>query len=81
VRRELPSRRTLGAPFVRRGATHSPIILSYPGAVLFSLDGESIREIDCRDTEHYRVTRDFPNAPERYFKHLFGARDNDEVAS
>jgi predicted ATPase len=53
-------------------ATHSPIILSYPGAALFSLDGESIQEVAYRDTEHYRVTRDFLNAPERYFKHLFG---------
>jgi predicted ATPase len=52
-------------------ATHSPIILSYPGAVLLSLDGDSIEEIDYRDTEHYRVTRDFLNAPERFFKHLF----------
>ncbi len=52
-------------------STHSPIILSYPGAVLFSLDGDSIREISYRDTEHYIVTRDFLNSPERYFKHLF----------
>jgi len=53
-------------------ATHSPIILSYPGAVLLSLDGEKIEEIAYRETNHYRVTRDFLNAPERYFKHLFG---------
>lgn len=52
-------------------ATHSPIILSYPGAVLFSLDGDSIPEIAYLETEQYRVTRDFLNAPERYFKHLF----------
>jgi predicted ATPase len=52
-------------------ATHSPIILSYPGAVLLDLDGDSIEEVDYRDTEHYRVTRDFLNAPERFFKHLF----------
>jgi predicted ATPase len=52
-------------------ATHSPIILSYPGAVLFSFDGDGIQQIDYQDTEHYRVTRDFLNAPERYFKHLF----------
>ncbi len=59
-------------------STHSPIILSYPGAVLFSLDGDSIREIAYRETEHYRVTRDFLNAPERYFKHLFGAEGDGE---
>jgi predicted ATPase len=59
-------------------STHSPILLAYPGAVLFSLDGDSIREIDYRETEHYRVTRDFLNAPDRYFKHLFGDdRDDD----
>jgi predicted ATPase len=58
-------------------STHSPIILSYPGAVLFSLDGDSIREMAYRDTEHYLVTRDFLNSPERYFKHLFG-RESDE---
>jgi predicted ATPase len=52
-------------------STHSPIILSYPGAVLFSLDGDSIQEISYRETEHYLVTRDFLNAPERYFRHLF----------
>jgi len=59
-------------------ATYSPIILSYPGAVLFSLDSDSIREIAYQETEHYRVTRDFLNAPERYFKHLFRAEGGDE---
>jgi len=52
-------------------STHSPILLSYPGAVLFSLDGDTIREIAYRETERYIVTRDFLNAPERFFKHLF----------
>jgi predicted ATPase len=52
-------------------ATHSPIILAYPGAVLFSLDGHAIEEIAYRDTKHYVITRDFLNSPERFFKHLF----------
>jgi hypothetical protein len=59
-------------------STHSPIILSYPGAVLFSLDGDSIREIAYRETEHYRVTRDFLNSPERYFKHLLRGESDEE---
>ncbi len=58
-------------------ATHSPIILAYPGAVLFSLDGDTIREIAYRETDHYIVTRDFLNAPERYFRHLFDASGNE----
>jgi predicted ATPase len=62
-------------------STHSPILLGYPGAVLLSLDGDSIREIDYRDTEHYRVTRGFLNAPERYLRHLFGeTKDVDDDA-
>ena len=52
-------------------ATHSPIILAYPSAVLFSLDGEAIHEVDYRDTKHFLITRDFLNSPERFFKHLF----------
>jgi predicted ATPase len=52
-------------------STHSPIILSYPGATLYSLDSETFREIAYRETEHYLVTRDFLNAPERFFRHLF----------
>lgn len=52
-------------------STHSPIILSYPGASLYSHDGDRIQEIAYRETEHYLVTRDFLNAPERYFRHLF----------
>jgi predicted ATPase len=57
-------------------ATHSPIILSYPGAVLFDLDGDTIRETSYRETRHFLVTRDFLNSPERFFKHLFGAADD-----
>jgi predicted ATPase len=52
-------------------STHSPIILSYPGAVLLSLDGDSVHEVDYRETEHYQITRDFLNAPERFFRYLF----------
>ena len=57
-------------------ATHSPIILSYPGAVLFSLDEGAIQEIAYRETKHYLITRDFLNAPERFFKHLFAPADD-----
>jgi predicted ATPase len=60
-------------------ATHSPILLAYPGAVLFDLDGEGIPEIAYRETKHYLLTRDFLNSPERFFKHLFGqAPEGDE---
>lgn len=62
-------------------ATHSPIILSYPGAVLFSLDGNEISEIDYRETRHFQITRDFLSSPERFFKHLFREPEADDDAS
>jgi predicted ATPase len=52
-------------------ATHSPILLSLPGATVLSFDGGVIRPVDYRETEHFQITRDFLNAPERYFRHLF----------
>jgi len=58
-------------------ATHSPIILSYPGAVLFSLDEDAIQEVAYRETKHFLITRDFLNAPERFFKHLFRTGEED----
>jgi len=59
-------------------ATHSPIILSYPGAVLISLDDQGMNEIAYHETEHVKLTRDFLNAPERYLKHLFSDSDEEE---
>ncbi len=52
-------------------SSHSPILLAYPGAALLSLDGPEIRPVDYRDTEHYQVTKQFLDSPERFFKHLF----------
>jgi predicted ATPase len=52
-------------------ATHSPILLAFPGAVILSFDGDRIRTVEYRDTEHYKITKDFLDAPERYFKYLF----------
>jgi predicted ATPase len=57
-------------------ATHSPILMAYPDATIFHLasDGE-IGPISYEQTEHYRVTRDFLNDREAYFRHLFSAGD------
>jgi predicted ATPase len=45
-------------------ATHSPIIMSYPGAALLSFDGGRIHAVDYRETDHYRVTRRFLMDPD-----------------
>lgn len=52
-------------------ATHSPIILSFPGATILNLDGDRISPIEYKETSHYKLTREFLECPERYFRHLF----------
>ena len=47
-------------------ASHSPILLACPGAVIYTFDDIPIRQIDYRDTEHFRVYRDFMADPEKY---------------
>ncbi len=40
-------------------ATHSPILLAYPGAQIFSFDSSHIEEVDYEDTAHYRLYKQF----------------------
>lgn len=40
-------------------ASHSPILLSCPGATLYSFDAAPIRPVAYEDTEHCRVYREF----------------------
>jgi predicted ATPase len=51
-------------------ATHSPILLTYPGSKVISLD-EGMQTIPYQDTEHFKLTTEFLNDPEAYYKHLF----------
>jgi predicted ATPase len=51
-------------------ATHSPILLSYPNAVVLNLDN-NLEEIDYRETGHFKLTKSFLNNPDSYFRHLF----------
>lgn len=57
-------------------ATHSPILLSYPGASILSLDG-GVRTLAYEETTQYRITRDFLNAPDRFYHHLFQDGDGE----
>ncbi len=52
-------------------ATHSPILMSYPGAEILHFDGEGIAPITFDEIEHVRVTRAFLGNPERYLRELF----------
>jgi predicted ATPase len=62
---------------VKRGdqfiiATHSPILMAYPEARIYLLDGHGIRDVAYADTDHYLVTRGFLSNPQRTLSVLFG---------
>jgi len=56
-------------------ATHSPILMAYPGAKIYLLDGTGFTEVRYEDTEHYAVTKDFLNDPERTLRGLLADDD------
>lgn len=51
-------------------STHSPILMAYPGAELLYLTQEGIRSVSYKETEHFQLTKQFLDSPERMFKYL-----------
>jgi predicted ATPase len=51
-------------------ATHSPIIMAFPGAEILSFDQVPIKLVAYKDLEHVNLTRDFLNDPEQFLRHL-----------
>ncbi len=51
-------------------ATHSPILLACPGAVIYSFDKIPVRPISYEDTEYFKVYRDFLNNRDKYIEDL-----------
>ncbi|WP_317906703.1 AAA family ATPase, partial [Bacillus subtilis] len=52
-------------------ASHSPILLGYPEADIFSFDGEQITEVNYEDTDHYTLTKYFLQHREKLLAELF----------
>jgi predicted ATPase len=49
-------------------ATHSPILLAFPGATIYSFDELPAAQVPYDELEHVTLTRAFLNAPERYLR-------------
>ncbi len=58
-------------------ATHSPILLAYPQAKIFSFSEDGISEVSYTDTEHFQITRNFLNGHERMLELLISAEEQD----
>ncbi|RYZ01847.1 MAG: AAA family ATPase [Myxococcales bacterium] len=52
-------------------ATHSPLLLAYPGACIYQLSSQGIQKTSYEETEHYRVTRSFLERPRESLSELF----------
>lgn len=51
-------------------ATHSPVLLAFPGAVILELDGDGMSAVGYDDTQVVSLTRSFLEAPERFLRPL-----------
>ena len=50
-------------------ATHSPLLLACPGALIYSFDGPVVTPIRYEDTSYYHIYKNFMSHPEKFIKH------------
>jgi predicted ATPase len=51
-------------------ATHSPILLAYPGAGIYSFDGGKVEVTSYESLEPVNLVRSYLNDPQQYLRHL-----------
>jgi len=51
-------------------ATHSPMLLAFPGARIYSFDSAPVQEVPFEELDHVVLMREFLNGPERYVRAL-----------
>ncbi|MEW6285611.1 MAG: AAA family ATPase [Chloroflexota bacterium] len=51
-------------------ATHSPILLAFPGAQILHFADGAIQEVQYNQLEHVQLTKDFLNNPDLFLRHL-----------
>ncbi|MEP6690530.1 MAG: AAA family ATPase [Gemmatimonadaceae bacterium] len=57
-----------GAQFII--ATHSPILLAFPGATIYSCDRAPIEAVPYDELDHVTLTREFLASPATFIRHL-----------
>ncbi|GGH24034.1 AAA family ATPase [Mucilaginibacter phyllosphaerae] len=51
-------------------ATHSPMLICYPGAAIYQFDEDGVHETTYQETEHFTLTKSFLDNPQLYLRHL-----------
>ena len=52
-------------------ATHSPILMAFPNAEIFEFSQNGVKAVDYKETEHYKITKNFLENPEKMLHYLF----------
>jgi predicted ATPase len=55
-------------------ATHSPLLMTYPGAEIINFDRPELEVIPLDDTSHYQITCGMLDDPSRYWTYLLNER-------
>lgn len=58
-----------GAQFIL--ATHSPLLMAFPGATIYELDEDGATSVPYDEVEAVSLWRSFLGAPEQFFRYLF----------
>ena len=58
-------------------ATHSPMLLCFPGAEVYQITGKGIESVRFRDTDHYRTTVRFLQNPESAMEDILGTEEEE----
>lgn len=53
-------------------STHSPILMTFPGAEVLEITEHGITSVDYKDTEHFMIAKRFMDAPEKMLEELLG---------
>jgi predicted ATPase len=59
-------------------ATHSPILMAYPKSTIYVFSEAGIEETEYKKTEHYQVTKQFLDYPDRMLRHLLTRPKDDQ---
>jgi predicted ATPase len=56
-------------------ATHSPILMTFPNAQILEFSQDGIKSVKYQDTEHFRLTKNFLESPEKMLYYLLKDKD------
>jgi predicted ATPase len=51
-------------------ATHSPILMGMPNANLYEIKEDGMCKVEYKETDHYRITKNFLDNPDHYLRHF-----------